>query len=632
MKTLKLLIGLFCTLFLCVYGCDDDSTDYDPAKFPSEFGALTGTTEAVTIFTRAALNNLLRVTWSEGDQIGIFASEYRNVIYSAKKIVAETAIFEGEKISGDIDTLYAYFPYDASSVMEGTTLTITLPDIQTYKENNFDEKGFPMVAVATTQSVMFKNLCGIARINVKDASFKTIKNIKFYASGDNIVAGKATVDLGSWTGVPELTMKQGGSQVLTIDCGETGIDMQDAPAGGVNFYFVLPPQRYENVTLLLENTDGEIFFQKIEGDLVVDRSKIVDLPSFIPYSEVVFYGRSNAILREAPGTYSFDVSPYYTTDSESYSYQFNTSPIQAVAASVKLIWQDTPSMITHLELTDDGHSVEFTASTNGNALVAIYDNKDEILWSFHIWISDINTVVYPNGYQVMDRNLGAISAQQGDITSWGLYYQWGRKDPFAASDRIVNDIPIAAQYYDINNNPFTFPDTIVTGPGIDQNYAIKNPTTYISSPGGINNNDWYFGSNNSLWGNPLGFNNPSIETISKSIYDPSPEGFMVAPADLFTANGVVKSSSTNFALNAQGTGRILSTNGLNEWYPAARYLKPDGTRNLTGILGRYWLSSPFSGNSYQSMSLTYGGANNVFPTQNQNRVFGFPVRCVRCVK
>lgn len=632
MKTLKLLIGLFCTLFLCVYGCDDDSTDYDPAKLPSEFSALTGTTEAVTIFTRAALNDLLRVTWSEGDQIGIFAREYRNVIYRAEKLVAETAIFEGEKFSGDIDTLYAYFPYDASAVMEGTILTVTLPEVQTYQENNFDEKGFPMVAVATTQSVMFRNLCGIARINVKDTSIKTIKSIKFFASGNNIVAGKATVDLGSYTGVPGLTMEQGGSQVLTLDCGESGIDMQDAPAGGVNFYLILPPQQYENVILLLENTDEETFIQKIEDDLVVDRSKIVDLPSFIPYSEDVFYGRSNAILRETPGTHTFDVSPYYTTDAESYSYQFNTSPIQAVASSVKLIWQDTPDMITRLKLIDDGHSVEFTASTNGNALVAIYDNKDEILWSFHIWISDVSTVEYPNGYQVMDRNLGAISVQKGDLASWGLYYQWGRKDPFAASNRIENNFPIAAPYYDINNNPFIFPDAIETTPGIDQNYTTKNPTTYISSSTGVNPGDWYFGSNNSLWGNPLGFNNPPIENLSKSIYDPCPEGFMVAPADLFTGNGVEQNSSNNFVLDTGKRGRTLITDGQNEWYPAARHLKPDGTRNVNGdFLLRYWLSSPGSSH-HQSMSLTCGPANNVFPTQSQNKVLGFSVRCVRYVK
>ncbi len=627
-KKLKLLISLVCVLLLSVSGCDDDVTDYDPGKLPAEFNALTGTTEAVTVFTRTTLNNLLRVIWGEGDQIGVFAGEYRNVAYTAEKLVAETAVFEGEKISGDIDKMVAYFPYNTSTVMEESTLHVTLPEIQAYTENSFDEGALPMVGVATTQSVMFKNLCGIARINVKDASINRVKNIKLYVSGDNVVAGEASVDLGSNISAPELVMKEGGSQVLTLDCEDSGIDLSSAPTSGVNFYFVLPPSIYEDVTIMVESMDGEVYLQNIE-ELVVERSKIIDLPSFIAYSEEVFYGKSNAILRDAPGTYTFDVSPYYTTDSESYSYQFQTSPMQTVASTVELIWQDKQDMITHLALMDDGHSVEFTAAKNGNALVGIYDDEGAILWSFHIWISEVGVVEYPNGYHVLDRNLGATSAEKGNLASWGLYYQWGRKDPFAASDRMEGNTPVAATYYDGNNNPFTFPNVVETAPGVDQAYAIQNPATFINDPAGINNNDWYFGGNSSLWGNPLGFNNPGIENIKKSIYDPCPEGYMVAPADLFTGNGVVGSSSVNFALDTANKGRTLSTDGLDEWYPAARHIKADGTRNLPNDIGRYWLSAPNAGNNFQGMSLSYGPANNVFPGQNQNKLFGFSVRCVR---
>ena len=67
-------------------------------------------------------------------------------------MAGESAVFEGEKISGDIEKMVAYFPYNTSAVMEGTVLHITLPEIQTYKENSFDEKALPMVGVATTQS------------------------------------------------------------------------------------------------------------------------------------------------------------------------------------------------------------------------------------------------------------------------------------------------------------------------------------------------------------------------------------------------------------------------------------------------------------------------------------------------
>lgn len=91
-------------------------------------------------------------------------------------------------------------------------------------------------------------------------------------------------------------------------------------------------------------------------------------------------------------------------------------------------------MITSLTLSADKKSITFTAAKPGNALVAIRDTEGTILWSFHLWISPVETVLYPNGYYVLDRNLGARSNTKGEISSWGLYYQWGRKDPMPGID------------------------------------------------------------------------------------------------------------------------------------------------------------------------------------------------------
>lgn len=46
------------------------------------------------------------------------------------------------------------------------------------------------------------------------------------------------------------------------------------------------------------------------------------------------------------------------------------------------------------------------------------------------------TYAHNNGeadYLFMDRNIGATSVSATDITSMGLTYQWGRKDPFPAN-------------------------------------------------------------------------------------------------------------------------------------------------------------------------------------------------------
>lgn len=75
----------------------------------------------------------------------------------------------------------------------------------------------------------------------------------------------------------------------------------------------------------------------------------------------------------------------------------------------------------------------------GNAVIGAYDANDELIWSWHVWATDYdpegeNGSVELNGYTMMTRNLGALAngnATTSEIlASYGLYYQWGRKDPF----------------------------------------------------------------------------------------------------------------------------------------------------------------------------------------------------------
>jgi hypothetical protein len=95
------------------------------------------------------------------------------------------------------------------------------------------------------------------------------------------------------------------------------------------------------------------------------------------------------------------------------------------------------------------------ASNNGgNAVVQIKNGSNEVLWSWHIWVTGYDpnsggtTYSRSNGtktYVFMDRNLGATAAATSTATDQasavsGLLYQWGRKDPFpgASSWSIAN--------------------------------------------------------------------------------------------------------------------------------------------------------------------------------------------------
>ena len=100
-------------------------------------------------------------------------------------------------------------------------------------------------------------------------------------------------------------------------------------------------------------------------------------------------------------------------------------------------------------------------TTGGSGAIAAYNASGEILWSWHIWVTDYNpdargtedvqTPVnkrklkfeygsYTNILPMMDRNMGAVAGyidfppnELEKSKTNGFYYQWGRKDPFIGS-------------------------------------------------------------------------------------------------------------------------------------------------------------------------------------------------------
>ena len=87
----------------------------------------------------------------------------------------------------------------------------------------------------------------------------------------------------------------------------------------------------------------------------------------------------------------------------------------------------------------------------GSAVVACVRNGDDvILWSWHIWVVDTYPWEHIQGFdpgRVMNRNLGAAKTPAPGIlmeSNWpdpqemGMYYQYGRKDPFFAYDQLTS--------------------------------------------------------------------------------------------------------------------------------------------------------------------------------------------------
>lgn len=643
MRTIQISIkaSVVAFLFATGVGCTYDTTVDHPYEGPIDFLHLfTGNLET-------ASTTPIAITWNVEDEVGVFAGATSNKCFTLRENMNSSAVFEPKDetaIAGPIDRIYAYSPYNASAEIIDNALVLNIPTTQPYQAGGTAAGMNPTVASASTRSVFFKHVCGVIKLKLANPEFGMVKKVTMTTAEGAPLSGYGRVNLDfNLYEDPQFSFGDEPSESVTIDCGDKPIEIT---MGGSFFHFVVAPGTYETLVFTIENTDGKIYESRTMEPLTVKRGQIADAGLARVYIEEFFYGKANCIQHAEPGTYTFDVSPYFTTDSYSYAYEFNTRNDLALASSADLLWQSAQSMITSLTLSKDRKSITFTAAKQGNALVAIRDAEGTILWSFHLWISPVETVLYPNGYYVLDRNLGARSNTKGEKSSWGLYYQWGRKDPMPELMKGNATWWASATCYKMDNSDFRI-DGIATGPGVDHYYAIKHPTTFIKKAGSTNV-DWiYEGGNDRLWGNPEGHSKPNIKTLKKSIYDPCPEGYMVPPMDLFSANGVTKGEITNFpafggepAATTTNSGRTLTTSGINQWYPAARQyhnnmdLSPSPTAASTRLndhIIRLWSSAPnTTANDRAAHSFVFGmKAAATYPEHSVHRAFGYSVRCVK---
>lgn len=351
--------------------------------------------------------------------------------------------------------------------------------------------------------------------------------------------------------------------------------------------------------------------------------------------------------------------------------------------------------------------------TEGNAVIAVNDDSG-ILWSWHIWRTSFDLAglnnshtqryktspKYLTGYNVirtrymnmMDRDLGASSntpSQTDDvIKTFGLLYQWGRKDPFppgkarisiddSGTTEMVNIYDASGNLIDPRDATHQVPSLTAGNAGEDITpnieYGIKHPITFCTRMandylGNYSSQSWIYGCYNDgsitsnrwkksilLWGggmkdavSPNYYN--SFDT-KKSIYDPCPEGWCLPTQEVwsnFTITECITSDPSLYNctekqnyplpdafLKAKVFGRqfyINADNNETAFYPAAGFRRGDyGKIVVIGQFACAWSSSIFHNSSPNGYSCGILGASNAL---THSLRFGhqsdtFPVRCVK---
>ena len=320
--------------------------------------------------------------------------------------------------------------------------------------------------------------------------------------------------------------------------------------------------------------------------------------------------------------------------SESCLYKFkavkgNSNESVGSVASASLLWETfgtdtTPECLDLISgfCYKDGYIAFHTADTfkEGNAVIAAKDADGNILWSWHIWLTDQpqGQVYYNNAGTMMDRNLGATSATPGDVGALGLLYQWGRKDPFLSGDLISSRTQA--------KSTITWPSAVSSNSSNGTiAYATANPTTFITY--NSSNEDWYYtgdsSTDNTRW---------TTSESNKSIYDPCPAGWRVPDGGRagVWAKALGSSSYFNYTYNSTDEGMNFSGKfGSDQtiWYPASGFRDASDYRLWSvGGYGYYWSASPH-GNSASFLELEYN--DGVYPSYSIDRAPGCSVRCLQ---
>ena len=339
-----------------------------------------------------------------------------------------------------------------------------------------------------------------------------------------------------------------------------------------------------------------------------------------------------------------------------------------------LIWQDSPNLVSNISYDSSTQYVKLEVGKNtihnGNAIIAVRDASNIILWSWHIWVTeeDLTPVEVTNNkgskYDLMPVNIGwcgdgsttinyapcevkvrvkqvmgnetkeiyfKIKGHTAVVNNHGNnpYYQWGRKDPMLPGNGITEgDGKDKTCYTTDDRYQFAY-----QGHGEPLNTSdIKE---YIRNPHKFNTKREMDGQYYNLWSTDNDKTDANDEVVMKSVYDPSPVGYSLPASNVFTGfttTGGNTSNPAEFNVNGgfdKGWHFYCKPNkqGSIVFFPACGS-RHYGTGSLRGVstFGYYWVAGPSDRRSGCYLNFN---SSHVRPLDYTGRSCGLSVRCAK---
>lgn len=451
----------------------------------------------------------------------------------------------------------------------------------------------PMIAYSSSTKLQFKNAGSVLRVNVAVPTGGSMDIASISVIADKAIVGDIKVDYNE--GAPIITT----STLSSAEASNTVTLIVNETITATKAYdIVVMPETY--IATFVVTLKSGVKLTWPDKEISLERSKVMKANTTYGSTLLVDLtdAPANCIIAPVGATYKFKAVKGNTSTSvgevngQPYVLwsTYNTTTAPSTDCEIIKGGDDAPS------IDANGIITVKTTGTSGNAVVAVKNSSDEIIWSWHIWCSDYKGTLYtiPSGKNIMDRNLGALSAVGGTVESLGFFYQYGRKDPFVASSSVSlnkQDVAVRGEAINLAN---------VEDGRATPSDAVGNPTTF-----------WYGKENWCIEDEPSRWDGDA-----KNVNDPCPAGYRIPDKNSFqeftTANLFYESVMWKYTENE------------NVYFYMGHRDYSGAVTGMTGQSANVWTSDHESYKNAKYFRITL---ENVF-VSSQVRSCGLYVRCI----
>lgn len=647
------------------------------------------------------------MTWPSSSQIGIYCPQTNSVNAAVTMAAATAGADEGYFYTGipwgeGEHVITVYWPYKETSTADALAGELASNVVQS--GNSKDALGSSNLYIGKVASsevpagekvpVELKPLFDVCELNISSSKYAGcgLDRVVLKSEDGSPLCGTWSYELSS----EKFTYTEGNDN-LSISV--SGVLLGEDQAG---LYYLM----YDSASLS-KNVDVEVTLSKGEGNIMLTGSAVLtasasmDIDTFTstavedesinladPDADGLQETANCYVAGQAGRTYRFPATVMGNgkTTLPDNTFVVSTSgtapgitPSALSPMSARVLWQTGKALVNDVKLKN-GY-VYFTLNgeeggvlTPGNAVIAVYGGEDatgDLLWSWHIWITDAdldgnlqtwkvhgdipaNSVL--QNPQLMDRNLGALESKGYEVTGTnldhGLIYQWGRKDPFVGADDSKWGSVAMRTTYDHNGNEIgDYQEasaysseakwTYVNKIHMKREDIGKYPMAFYYTGTTKSDQFWLDEVCHDLWGCP-DYGKDAGKLGEKTIYDPCPPGYRVMNAYAMTG-ATTALAGGKFAAVASGSNLVnyssfsqdkaslqVKYDGANIAYIPANgityfeSLKFPVTR--TGTYGYLWSASLTNNYTARAYRVHFDTAN--FNSMGNGYVsYGHGVRC-----